>query len=187
MEIKVIGGGLAGAESAYQIAKRGQQVCLYEMRPQKFTPAHKTDLLSELVCSNSLKSMDLSNAHGLLKEELRRLDSLVMRAAEGAHIPGGKALVVDREQFSRTITGEIEAHPLIRIVREEIKEIPEGVVVIATGPLTSENMVDRIKELTGMENLHFFDAISPIIDGDSVDMGKAFFASRYADQQGGLP
>jgi methylenetetrahydrofolate--tRNA-(uracil-5-)-methyltransferase len=182
MEIKVIGGGLAGAEAAYQIAKRGQQVCLYEMRPETFTPAHKTEFLSELVCSNSLKSLDLSNAHGLLKEELRRLDSIIMRAADNTRIPGGKALVVDRDGFSKKITGEIEAHPLIHVIREEIKEIPDGVVVLATGPLTSESLADRIKEITGMENLHFFDAISPIIDGDSIDMEKVFFASRYADQ-----
>jgi methylenetetrahydrofolate--tRNA-(uracil-5-)-methyltransferase len=184
MEIKVIGGGLAGAEAAYQIAKRGQQVCLYEMRPETFTPAHKTEFLSELVCSNSLKSLDLSNAHGLLKEELRRLDSIIMRAADSSRIPGGKALVVDREGFSKKITGEIEAHPLIHVIREEIKEIPDGVVVVATGPLTSESLADRIKEITGMENLHFFDAISPIVDGESVDMEKAFFASRYSDQTG---
>ena len=182
MEIKVIGGGLAGAEAAYQIAKRGQQVCLYEMRPETYTPAHKTAFLSELVCSNSLKSKDLSNAHGLLKEELRRMDSIILRVADSSHIPGGKALVVDRNVFSRKITEEIEAHPLIHVIREEIKDIPEGVVVIATGPLTSESLTGRIREISGMENFHFFDAISPIIDGGSVDMDKAFFASRYADQ-----
>ena len=182
MEIKVIGGGLAGTEAAYQIAKRGLGVCLYEMRPQVFTPAHKTDLLSELVCSNSLKSQDLSNAHGLLKEELRRLDSIVMRAADSTSIPGGKALVVDRDKFSRVITGEIETHPLIRMVREEVTEIPEGVVVIASGPLTSESLAPRIREITGMEHLYFFDAVSPIIEGESINMEKAFFASRYADQ-----
>jgi len=184
MEIKVIGGGLAGTEAAYQIAKRGIKVCLCEMRPQVFTPAHKTELLSELVCSNSLKSLDLSNAHGLLKEELRRLDSIIMRAADSTRIPGGKALVVDREKFSKMITGEIEAHPLIRVVREEITEIPDGVVVIASGPLTSKSLADRIRKVTGIEHLHFFDAVSPIIDGESIDLEKAFFASRYADQAG---
>jgi methylenetetrahydrofolate--tRNA-(uracil-5-)-methyltransferase len=182
MEIKVIGGGLAGVEAAYQIARRGQPVALYEMRPHMATPAHKTSFLSELVCSNSLKSKDLYNAHGLLKEELRTLDSIIMRAADSAQIPGGKALVVNREEFSAKITKEIEAHPLIRVIREEVKEIPPGVVVIATGPLTSQDLADRIKGITGLENLFFFDAISPIVDAESVDMEKAFFASRYADQ-----
>lgn len=181
MEIKVVGGGLAGVEAAWQIARRGQEVVLYEMRPTTRTPAHKTPFLSELVCSNSLKSTDLTNAHGLLKEELRRLGSIIMRAADKASIPGGKALVVDRLKFSETITEEIEAHPLIKVLREEVKDLPDGIVVIATGPLTSPSLTDRIKEVTGAENLAFFDAISPIIEGQSVDMERAFFGSRYLD------
>ncbi|MDD5008436.1 MAG: methylenetetrahydrofolate--tRNA-(uracil(54)-C(5))-methyltransferase (FADH(2)-oxidizing) TrmFO, partial [Syntrophorhabdaceae bacterium] len=179
MEIKIIGGGLAGAEAAYQIARRGGNVVLYEMRPSVFTPAHKTPYLSELVCSNSLKSTELTNAHGLLKEELRRLDSIIIRIADETSIPGGKALVVDREVFSRRITEEIESNPRITVVRKEIREIPEGTVIIATGPLTSDDLTESIKTRTGVHNLYFYDAISPIIDGDSIDMDKAFFGSRY--------
>ena len=179
MEIKVVGGGLAGAEAAWQIAKRGLKVTLCEMRPDTFTPAHKTSLLGELVCSNSLKSKDLSNAHGLLKEELRILGSIIMRAADKTGIPGGKALVVDRNRFAEWITGEIVNHPLIDVIRGEVKDIPAGCVVIATGPLTSDSLADGIRRLTGAENLSFFDAISPIIDGESIDMEKAFFGSRY--------
>ncbi len=177
--IKIIGGGLAGTEAAFQIARRGQKVCLFEMRPEVFTPAHKTAYLSELVCSNSLKSMELTNAHGLLKEELRRLGSLVIRRADETSIPGGKALVVDRERFSKTITEEIEAHPLIEAVRGEIREIPEGITIIATGPLTSDVFAEKIREIAGGKNLSFFDAISPIIDGETIDMESAFFGSRY--------
>lgn len=179
MEIKIIGGGLAGAEAAYQIARRGGDVILYEMRPSVFTPAHKTSYLSELVCSNSLKSTELTNAHGLLKEELRRLDSIIIRIADETSIPGGKALVVDREVFSRRITDEIESNPRITVVRKEIGEIPGGIVIIATGPLTGNDLTEDIKARTGVHNLYFYDAISPIIDGDSIDMDKAFFGSRY--------
>jgi methylenetetrahydrofolate--tRNA-(uracil-5-)-methyltransferase len=182
MEIKVIGGGLAGVEAAWQIARRGFKVSLYEMRPHTPTPAHKTSLLSELVCSNSLKSKDVSNAHGLLKEELRRLESIIVRTADHTFIPGGKALVVDRNEFSRMITEEIEAHPNIDVIREEITEIPSGVSIFATGPLTSDRLAARIREITGAENLSFFDAISPIIDGETIDMEKAFFGSRYMDE-----
>ena len=182
MEVKVIGGGLAGTEAAWQIARSGQRVTLYEMRPGTFTPAHKTSLLSELVCSNSLKSRDLTNAHGLLKEELRRLGSIVMKAADGTSIPGGKALVVDRYKFAERVTEEVINHPLIDVVREEVKDVPPGIVIIATGPLTSDSLADRIREITGAENLSFFDAISPIIDGGSIDREKAFFGSRYMDQ-----
>ncbi len=180
MEIQVVGGGLAGTEAAYQIARRGQKVRLYEMRPETFTPAHKTSFLSELVCSNSLKSQDLSNAHGLLKEELRRLDSIVLRCAGMSSIPGGKALVVDRNVFAGKITEEIEAHPLIEVIRHEITDIPDGITIIATGPLTSDTLAARISEITGTDRLSFFDAISPIIDGESIDMNTAFFGSRYA-------
>lgn len=181
MEIKIIGGGLAGVEAAHQIAKMGGRVVIFEMRPFKTTPAHKTSLLSELVCSNSFKSKELTNAHGLLKEEMRLLNSIVMEAALATSIPGGKALVVDREKFSRYITDKIIEHPSIDIVREEIKDMPSGPVIIATGPLTSEAFTEKIISLTGNENLYFYDAISPIIDGDSIDFNSAFYATRYKD------
>ncbi len=184
MEVRVVGGGLAGAEAAYQIARRGRKVTLFEMRPLVFTPAHKTAYLSELVCSNSLKSKELTNAHGLLKEELRRLDSLIVRAADETSIPGGKALVVDREKFSKIITDSLEADPLIEVVRKEIQDIPHGCVIIATGPLTSEAFTENIRNVTGTENLYFFDAISPIIDMETMDMEKAFFGSRYMEDAG---
>ncbi|MBA4391122.1 MAG: methylenetetrahydrofolate--tRNA-(uracil(54)-C(5))-methyltransferase (FADH(2)-oxidizing) TrmFO [Syntrophus sp. (in: bacteria)] len=183
MEIKIVGGGLAGSEAAYQIARRGGEVILYEMRPSSCTPAHKTAYLSELVCSNSMKSKELTNAHGLLKEELRLLDSLVIRIAHETAIPGGKALVVDREKFAQRITGEIEDNANIRVVREEVEEVPSGTVIIATGPLTSSKLTEKIGALTGEENLYFFDAISPVIDAESVDMEKAFYASRYAEEK----
>ncbi|MBP8626596.1 MAG: methylenetetrahydrofolate--tRNA-(uracil(54)-C(5))-methyltransferase (FADH(2)-oxidizing) TrmFO [Syntrophorhabdales bacterium] len=181
MEIKIIGGGLAGVEAAYQIAKRGYGVILYEMRPVLFTPAHKTGLLSELVCSNSLKSKELTNAHGLLKEEMRRLDSIIIHTADATSIPGGKALVVDRERFSRAITDKITSNPLIRVIREEITDIPKGIAIIATGPLTSDRLAECIRVLTGQGHLFFYDAISPIVEGDSIDLEKSFFASRYKD------
>nr|MBP9561237.1 methylenetetrahydrofolate--tRNA-(uracil(54)-C(5))-methyltransferase (FADH(2)-oxidizing) TrmFO [Syntrophorhabdaceae bacterium] len=181
MEIKIIGGGLAGVEAAYQIAKRGYGVILYEMRPVLFTPAHKTGLLSELVCSNSLRSKELTNAHGLLKEEMRRLDSIIIHTADATSIPGGKALVVDRERFSRAITDKITSNPLIRVIREEITDIPKGIAIIATGPLTSDRLAECIRVLTGQGHLFFYDAISPIVEGDSIDLEKSFFASRYKD------
>jgi len=180
MEIIVIGGGLAGVEAAYQIAQKGIPVVLYEMRPELSTPAHKTEFLSELVCSNSLKSKELSNAHGLLKEELRMLDSIIIRVADSTSIPGGKALVVDRNRFSEAVTKEIESHALIHIVRREISKIPSGVTIIATGPLTSDALSQQIKGIAGSDNLSFFDAISPIVDGETIDMKKCFFGSRYA-------
>ena len=181
MEVRVIGGGLAGSEAAHQIARRGHRVTLSEMRPVRFSPAHRTPLFSELVCSNSLKSTDLSNAHGLLKEELSLLGSLILRAAGNTSIPGGKALVVDREEFAGAVTREIGANPLITIERGEVTEIPPGVVVVATGPLTSDPLAEVIRGVTGSENLSFFDAISPIIDRDSVDMERAFFGARYVE------
>jgi methylenetetrahydrofolate--tRNA-(uracil-5-)-methyltransferase len=183
MEISIVGGGLAGAEAAYQIARRGTNVTLYEMRPSVLTPAHKTACLAELVCSNSMKSKELANAHGLLKEELSILDSLIIRVAREVSIPGGKALVVDREKFAQRITDEIENNAHIRVVREEVNDIPSGMVIIATGPLTSSRLAEKISALTGEENLSFFDAISPIIDAESVDMGKAFYASRYMEEK----
>ncbi len=180
MDITIIGGGLAGVEAAYQLATRHHRVNLFEMRPTRYTPAHKTPFLSELVCSNSLKSRELTNAHGLLKEELRRLGSLVMNKADKAVIPGGKALVVDREIFAKTITEEIEANPCINVIRQEVEDIPDdGAVIIATGPLTSNALTEKLGQITGADNLFFFDAISPIIDGGTVDMDKAFFGSRY--------
>ncbi|OPY68835.1 MAG: Methylenetetrahydrofolate--tRNA-(uracil-5-)-methyltransferase TrmFO [Syntrophorhabdus sp. PtaU1.Bin050] len=183
MDIRVIGGGLAGVETAYQIAQRGRKVTLYEMRPHTFTPAHRTPFLSELVCSNSLKSKELTNAHGLLKEEMRLLGSITVRTADKTAIQGGKALVVDRQRFSQSITNEIEAHPLIRISREEITQVPpDGIVIIATGPLTSDRLADALRVLTGSSNFYFFDAISPIVDGETIDRKKAFFGARYQDR-----
>jgi methylenetetrahydrofolate--tRNA-(uracil-5-)-methyltransferase len=178
--LTIIGGGLAGVEAAYQAAEQGAEVTLFEMRPLTNTAAHKTDRLAELVCSNSLGSSDPANAAGLLKEEMRRLGSLVLSVAEEVRIPAGSALAVDREEFSRALTKTIENHPQIRLVREEIKAIPQsGVVIIATGPLTSDALAAEIKALTRSEHLYFYDAISPIIDADSIDREKVFLASRY--------
>ncbi len=183
MDITIIGGGLAGVEAAYQLATRNHRVNLFEMRPTRYTPAHKTPFLSELVCSNSLKSRELTNAHGLLKEELRRLGSIVMSKADKAVIPGGKALVVDREIFAKTITEEIEANPYITVIRQEVRDIPDdGAVIIATGPLTSNALTEKLRQITGMDNLFFFDAISPIVDGGTIDLDKAFFGSRYHEE-----
>jgi methylenetetrahydrofolate--tRNA-(uracil-5-)-methyltransferase len=179
LEVNVIGAGLAGAEAAYQLAKRGIDVTLYEMRPVRTTPAHKTGDFAELVCSNSLKSKELTNAHGLLKEELRLLDSLIVRTADRSAIPGGKALVVDRARFSARVVEAILSEESVRVVREEVERISDGVNIIATGPLTSEALSGNIKALTGEGNLHFFDAISPIVDGTSINMERAFFGSRY--------
>jgi methylenetetrahydrofolate--tRNA-(uracil-5-)-methyltransferase len=179
LEVTVAGGGLAGAESAFQLAKRGIEVTLYEMRPRLTTPAHKTGDLAELVCSNSLKSTELTNAHGLLKEELRILGSLIIGAADKTSIPGGKALVVDRAQFAAHVTQNLLSDEHVRIKREEVRDILKGVSIVATGPLTSDALSKRISTLTGAENLYFFDAISPIVDGTSIDMERAFFGSRY--------
>lgn len=180
MDITVVGGGLAGAEAAYQLAERGHTIALFEMRPTKLTPAHRTPFLAELVCSNSLKSQELTNAHGLLKEELRILGSLVMKKADETSIPGGKALVVDRELFAKSVTAVLEGHPRIKIFRREVADIPEGPVIMATGPLTSGALADRIAEIAGAANLFFYDAISPIVEGESIDMARAFFGSRYS-------
>jgi len=177
--VTVIGGGLAGTEAAWQAAKRGINVRLYEMRPVKNTPAHHTGYLAELVCSNSLRSADIKNAVGLLKEEMRRLGSLVMEAADKTAVPAGSALAVDRELFASYVTGALEAHPLIEVVRDEVADIPEAPAVIATGPLTSDKMAESIGRLTGGEHLHFYDAIAPIVDAESIDMSVAFRASRY--------
>ncbi len=177
--LTVVGGGLAGSEAAWAAARRGIKVRLFEMRPRVMTPAHKTGLLAELVCSNSLRSSDMHNAVGLMKEEMRRMGSLVMEAADKTAVPAGSALAVDREAFAGYMTEAIEGNPGIEVIREEITAVPEPVAVIATGPLTSDKMADAIGALTGSEHLHFYDAIAPIIDADSVDMSVAFRASRY--------
>jgi methylenetetrahydrofolate--tRNA-(uracil-5-)-methyltransferase len=179
-DLVIIGGGLAGSEAAWQAANRGVKVTLYEMRPKESTKAHKTGNLAELVCSNSLGSTDPLNAPGILKDEMRRLSSLIIRSAEQARVPAGSALAVDREQFARRVTQELEGHPNIRIIREEVAEIPiDAVVIIATGPLTSDALSQAITKLTHEKHLYFFDAISPIVDADSVDMSIVFRASRY--------
>jgi methylenetetrahydrofolate--tRNA-(uracil-5-)-methyltransferase len=178
--ITVIGGGLAGTEAAWQLAERGLDVTLYEMRPVRTTDAHQTDRLAELVCSNSLKSDRHPSASWLLKEELRRLDSLLLRAAEKSRVPGGQALTVDRVTFAAEVTDRIEAHPRIEIRREEVSAIdPDAMTVVATGPLTSDTLARQIAELTGSDRLFFYDSISPIVDAHTVDRAIAFPASRY--------
>jgi len=179
-EINVIGGGLAGVEAAWQAAEAGAKVILYEMRPVRQTPAHRTENLAEIVCSNSLKSDEIGSAPYLLKEELRRGGSLVMRAAAATRVPAGAALAVDRGKFSEFITEEIERHPNIELIREEIKTIPnDEVTIIATGPLTSDALTKEIMRLTGDDQLYFYDAIAPIVAADSIDMSIAFKAARY--------
>jgi methylenetetrahydrofolate--tRNA-(uracil-5-)-methyltransferase len=178
--VQVIGGGLAGCEAAFQAAEAGAHVVLYEMRPNRRTPAHKTDAFGELVCSNSLKSEQINSAPWLLKQEMRALNSMLMRAAEAARIPGGHALTVDREVFSTHISEAIGSHPRIRIRREEVTAIPpDGVVVITSGPLTSDALAETISRVTGSDRLYFYDSISPIIAADSIDMSIAFRASRW--------
>jgi len=178
--VNVIGGGLAGVEAAWQAAEHGSQVRLYEMRPLTQTPAHRTEKLAEIVCSNSLKSDEPGSAPYLLKEELRRGRSLVMRAAEATKIPAGAALAVDRGRFAEYVTEQIERHPNIELVREEVKEIPaDGVWIISTGPLTSEALTASIMRFTGDDQLYFYDAIAPIVAADSIDMSIAFKAARY--------
>ena len=178
--VSVYGAGLAGSEAAWQLAKRGVHVRLYEMKPTKFTPAHHTAGFAELVCSNSLRSAQLSNAVGLLKEELRRLGSLIMEAADASAVPAGSALAVDRELFSAYVTEKIRNHPLIEVFEEEKTSVEEGAVtVIATGPLTSDPLADYLTNELGCGNLHFFDAAAPIVDAATIDYGKAFLASRY--------
>ncbi len=177
--VNIFGAGLAGAEAAWQAAELGCEVRLYEMKPHKKTPAHTSDTYAELVCSNSLRSDQLSNAVGLLKEEMHRLGSLIMEAAYANRVAAGAALAVDREGFSRYITQKLTTHPNITVINEEITHIPEsGICIVATGPLTSDAMAESIAELFG-EGLHFFDAAAPIVEYSSIDMGRAFFASRY--------
>lgn len=179
--INIIGGGLAGAEAAWQAAGLGARVRLYEMRPLRQTPAHRTEKLAEIVCSNSLKTDEPGTAPYLLKEELRRGGSLIMEAAEAARIPAGAALAVDRAKFAAFITDRIEALPTVEIIREEVTDIPtEGVSVIASGPLTSEALAEAILRFSGDEQLYFYDAIAPIVAADSIDMSVAFRAARYA-------
>jgi len=178
--IHILGGGLAGAEAAFQIARAGLRAVLYEMRPQAMTPAHKTDRLAELVCSNSLKSETRNTAPWLLKEELRRVGSQLLVAAEKARVPGGQALTVDRDVFSQEVSSALDAMEGIEIRREEVKALPEdGIVVVATGPLTSDALAVEIARLTGSERLYFYDSISPIVDAESIDYSIAFRASRY--------
>jgi methylenetetrahydrofolate--tRNA-(uracil-5-)-methyltransferase len=179
-DIVIVGGGLAGSEAAWQAANRGAKVTLYEMRPKEMTRAHKTGNLAELVCSNSLGSADPLNAAGILKEEMRRLNSLIISAAEQARVPAGSALAVDRNQFSQHITRALESHPNIRILHEEISEIPtECCCIIATGPLTSDTLSQAIRAATQSQHLYFYDAISPIVDAESINMDVVFRASRY--------
>lgn len=181
--VHIIGGGLAGCEAAWQCASRDIPVILHEMRPDKQTMAHQTDMLGELVCSNSLRSDDSNaNAVGLLHEEMRRAGSLILQAAEGSKVPAGGALAVDRESFAAAITASLESHPSVTIVREEIGALPDaswGDVIVASGPLTSDSLADSIRETTGTDSLHFFDAIAPIVERDSIDMSSAWMQSRY--------
>lgn len=177
--VRIIGGGLAGSEAAWQLAQRGVAAELYEMRPEKLTEAHRSGELAELVCSNSLRSLSLTTGAGLLKEEMRLLGSLITRAADACRVPAGSALAVDRDRFSGAITSTLRSLPRIRIIRDEAREIPSGIVIVATGPLTSEAFSRRLESLLGSSHLYFYDAISPIVTRESVDMAVAFRASRY--------
>ncbi|WP_420319365.1 FADH(2)-oxidizing methylenetetrahydrofolate--tRNA-(uracil(54)-C(5))-methyltransferase TrmFO [Gorillibacterium massiliense] len=179
MKVTVIGAGLAGSEAAWQIARQGVPVVLYEMRPVRKTPAHITDKFAELVCSNSLRANGLTNAVGVIKEEMRQLGSLIMQSADRHAVPAGGALAVDRDGFSGAVTSALKEHPLVEVVNEELTEIPEGIVVVASGPLTSPALSDRLKELMGEEYLYFYDAAAPIVEKESIDMDKVFIASRY--------
>ncbi|NPA92422.1 MAG: methylenetetrahydrofolate--tRNA-(uracil(54)-C(5))-methyltransferase (FADH(2)-oxidizing) TrmFO [Chloroflexi bacterium] len=178
-ELIIVGGGLAGSEAAWQAAERGVQVTLYEMRPKVMTGAHTTDRLAELVCSNSLGSNLPDRAAGVLKEELRRMGSLLMRLADESAVPAGGALAVDRDVFAQRVTEALESHPNIRIVREEVTEIPSGPTILASGPLTSQRLSQALARLTGQEHLYFYDAIAPIVVADSINMDICFRASRY--------
>jgi methylenetetrahydrofolate--tRNA-(uracil-5-)-methyltransferase len=186
--ITIIGGGLAGCEAAWQAASAGVRVTLHEMRPTRPTAVHKTDRLAELVCSNSFRGDKLDNAVGLLKEEMRRLGSLVMRAAEESRVPAGAALAVDRERFAETITAALTGHAFVTIVRGEVTSIPESSehdpVIVATGPLTSDALAREIAAMVGSSHLYFYDAISPIVLADTIDRSKAFRASRWGRSLG---
>ncbi|WP_370252239.1 FADH(2)-oxidizing methylenetetrahydrofolate--tRNA-(uracil(54)-C(5))-methyltransferase TrmFO [Exiguobacterium sp. SH1S4] len=177
--VTVIGAGLAGSEAAWQLAKRGIQVDLYEMRPVRQTPAHHTDQFAELVCSNSLRANGLQNAVGVLKEEMRTLDSLILKAADTASVPAGGALAVDRHDFAGFVTDTLKNHPLVTVHNEEIKQIPDGIVIMATGPLTSPDLSASLKAFTGEDYLYFYDAAAPILDGETIDREKVYLKSRY--------
>ncbi|HEL0024255.1 methylenetetrahydrofolate--tRNA-(uracil(54)-C(5))-methyltransferase (FADH(2)-oxidizing) TrmFO [Streptococcus equi subsp. zooepidemicus] len=178
--INVIGAGLAGSEAAYQIAKRGIPVKLYEMRGVKATPQHKTTYFAELVCSNSFRGDSLTNAVGLLKEELRRLDSIIMRAGEAHRVPAGGAMAVDRDGYAKAVTAELEVHPLVEIIREEVTDIPsDAITVIATGPLTSDSLAEKIHALNGGAGFYFYDAAAPIVDKSTINMDRVYLKSRY--------
>ena len=179
MKVNVIGAGLAGAEASLQLAKRGIYVNLYEMRPKKSTGAHKTEKFAEFVCSNSLGASDCSNASGLLKKEMEILGGELIQIARNCSVPAGNALAIDRELFSQTVTDEIENNPFINVIKEEVTEIPDGYTIIASGPLTSDALANSIKKFTESEHLYFFDAIAPIVEKDSINFEKAFWASRY--------
>ncbi len=179
-EIVIIGGGLAGSEAAYQIAKRGYKVKLYEMKPKKYSPAHSNKNLAEIVCSNSFKSNNITNACGLLKEELRRLDSLLIKCADETRVPAGQALAVDREKFAELVTHKLQENENIEIINEEVSKIDDNqITIIATGPLTSDSLSDEIARLTGKDRLFFYDAAAPIVTKESINMEKTFTADRY--------
>jgi len=185
-KVRVIGGGLAGCEAAWQVAKRKIPVEIYEMRPLVTTPIHKTEYLAELVCSNSFKSTEITNASGLLKEEMKRLDSLLLRVAQEVKLPAGIALAVDREFFSKRVQQILEENPYVTIIREEIKTIPsEGIVVVATGPLTSSDFAEYLMDILDTNSLYFYDAVSPIIYAESIDFKKVYSASRYGKGEEG--
>jgi methylenetetrahydrofolate--tRNA-(uracil-5-)-methyltransferase len=177
--VNVIGAGLAGSEAAWQLANKGIQVNLYEMRPVKQTPAHHTDKFAELVCSNSLRANNLTNAVGVLKEEMRILDSVIIRSADDCAVPAGGALAVDRHEFAAKVTERVKEHPNVTVFNEEMDQIPEGPTVIATGPLTSKSLSDQLRSLTGEEYLYFYDAAAPIIEKDSINMDIVYLKSRY--------
>lgn len=177
--VTIVGAGLAGCEAAWQLVRRGVPVHLIDMKPKKYSPAHKSEGFAELVCSNSLKAEQLSNASGLLKAEMRALDSLILSCAEKSRVPAGGALAVDRHIFSELITQTLKSHPLVRFESEIVSEIPEGPAIIATGPLTDPALTDAISKLSGAKTLHFFDAAAPIVTAESLDMSKVFRASRY--------
>lgn len=177
--VNVIGAGLAGSEAAWHIAKLGVPVKLYEMRPVKQTPVHHTGDFAELVCTNSLRSKRLTNAVGVLKEEMRRLDSIIMAAADETEVPAGGALAVDRHRFSRLVTERVKSLPLVEVIHEEVTDIPDGITVVATGPLTSDALSEKIARLTGEDYLYFYDSVAPIIEADSINWDKVYFKSRY--------
>ena len=178
MEVNVIGAGLAGSEASLQLAKRGIKVNLYEMRPEKSTGAHKTEKFAEFVCSNSLGASDCTNASGLLKKEMELLGGELIRIARECAVPAGTALAIDRELFSQTVTEKICSNPNINVVKQEVNEIPDGYTIMASGPLSSDSLAQSIKDFTQSEHLHFFDAIAPIVEKDSIDFDKAFFNSN---------